>query len=938
MLIGRVLGPTEVEAGGVRVDLGGPLPRRMVAALLAAEGRPVSEDALAEALWAGDPPASPTVSLQAYVSRLRRALGGERDALERAGDGYRLRVDRTDSAHFADLVERGRTLLASERPGEALRVFDEALAMWRGEAFAGLPDFAAPSRARLAELRAVAAEERQAARIGSGDAPGAVGDLKEGVRVEPYRERRWELLILAQYRSGRQADALASLRRVRALLADELGIDPGPALQELESRLLAQDPRLLLPSSRPAAAVRPLTTFLGRTAELAVLNQLTSTNRLVTLVGPGGAGKTRLAVEHAAGKTRPTVGHSAGETRPAVEQTADRAWFVRLADATDPVLAVAAALGLRGSTVEAVTAALANRGGLLLLDNCEHLVEPVATLVLHLLAHCPGLRILATGREPLGVDGERLLPVAPLPASDAIALLTDRISAIRPGWRPNPAESVHLERIATALDGIPLALELAAARARVLSLAELSDLLGDRFPELGPVPRGALAPHQTLEAAVAWSVDLLSPADRALLLRLWPFEGGFSLTAVGPPEPPAGGRPGEGKPGGGKPGGRGRSDLTALSSLVARSVVVADTGVTPARYRLLEIIRAYCRAHDPDPDGSRAAHAAWVRAFVLRWIPELTGERSAHAIRMLNRELPNLRAGVEHDLTADPVAALRTAGLLGWFWFRGGHVTEGLRLLTQALNGAPDAPVADRARAWSSCVILRFIAGDLTGAAESVKETYAAAGTPADRDTRLVQVQTLYYDSLLHEATGDFVTAAARARESMAAARVYGEDWMVASGKVCLGFALAGLGEIAEGRRTLAEAIAESLAQNSRWMAGLGELALGRALLGGDPDPVAALAALRRGIELFQGENDLGDVLICLHTGAYALALSGRREAGTRLLAGVRAYAVRHGVDPDLASPILTAALERALPDADRAAGSRLTLPEMIDLLAPGGE
>jgi predicted ATPase len=466
---------------------------------------------------------------------------------------------------------------------------------------------------RLIELRAVAVEERLAARLAAGDAPGAVGDLEAAVRAEPYRERRWELLILAQYRSGRQADALASLRRVRSLLGEELGVDAGPALQDLERRLLVQDPRLLL-ETRPPKTARPLSAFLGRTVELAALDALTSTHRLVTLVGPGGAGKTRLAVEFAD----------------------EQAWFVRLADATAPVPAVAAELRLRGTTLDAVTAALADRAGLLLLDNCEHLIGPVAELAMHLLAHCPDLRILATSREPLAVDGERLLPVDPLPADEAIALLTDRIGAQRPGWRPDAGDTAHMTRIVAALDGIPLALELAAARTRMLSLGELSELLRDRFPALGPVPRGAITPHQTLEAAVAWSVDLLPRADRALLLRLWPFEGGFPLAAAD-------------------------SDLDRLSALVARSMVAADTSVTPTRYRLLEIIRAYCRAHDPDPVASREAHAAWTRDLVARWIPGLAGEHSPHAMRVLHRDMANVHAGIEHDLTAAPGEALRSA-------------------------------------------------------------------------------------------------------------------------------------------------------------------------------------------------------------------------------------------------------------------------------------
>src|SRR5690242_1828379 len=304
-MIGRVLGSTEVEADGRPVDLGGPLPRRMVTALLAAEGRPVGEESLAETIWAGAPPASFSGSLQAYVSRLRRALGPARDALRRLGDGYLL-VAETDAAHFIEEVARGRRLLDT-RPAEALRAFEAALARWRGDAYADLADdpSVVAARAGLTELRAVAAEERLAALLAVGDAPGAVSALESAVRDEPYRERRWELLIVALYRSGRQADALAAARRVRSRLAGELGIDPGPAVQELEARVLAQDPSLLLPAPPPAPRAatrlsRPLSRFLGRRAELAQLAALAPATRLVTLVGPGGAGKTRLAVEFAA--------------------------------------------------------------------------------------------------------------------------------------------------------------------------------------------------------------------------------------------------------------------------------------------------------------------------------------------------------------------------------------------------------------------------------------------------------------------------------------------------------------------------------------------------------------------------------------------------------------------------------------------------------------
>ncbi len=871
MLFGRVLGPTEVESDGLRVDLGGPLPRRLVTALLAAEGRTVGEDALAETIWAGAPPASFSVSLQAYVSRLRRAFGGEREALERSGDGYRLAVAETDAVRFAAGVGRGRELLAADRPGEALRAFDAALGLWRGEAYADLTDAAAPLRARLAELRSVAHEERLAALLAVGDAPGAVGELESAVRAEPYRERRWELLIVALYRSGRQADSLAALRRVRARLADDLGIDPGPALQDLEARLLAQDPALLLPAGRKPLN-RPLSSFLGRRAELALLADLATSRRLVTLVGPGGAGKTRLAVEYAA------------DAHP---------WFVRLADIADPDLvpaAVAEAAGVKGS---ALTAALADRHGLLVLDNCEHLVDAVADLVLELLAACPSVRVLATSREPLGVDGEHLLPVAPLPAADAVDLLTDRIAAIRPGWRPDAAESGQLARLATALDGIPLALELAAARARVLGLGELLDMLDDRFTALGPVPRGALAPHDTLEAAIAWSVDLLSAGDRVLLLRLWPFEGGFPLAAAD-------------------------ADLGALSSLVARSVVSADTTVTPSRYRLLEIVRAYCRSRDPDPAASRSQHAAWVRDLVERVAPELRGPRSAHGIRVLNRELANLRTGIAHDLAAAPHAALRTAGLLEWFWYRGGHVSDGVRLLRAALAGAPDAPAIDRSRAYLTMATLFFLTGDAEPAIEHLRRGIDLLDGTADTEGLILRAQAHYYESLLRTALADYAAGAARARDAMAVARRIGEVRLVAAGAMTLGWAQAGAGEIEAGRRTLAEAIETAASIDQHWTRAMSEMLLARCLLRESPDPAAALAMLRLAVARFVDEDDVGNVLSCLQTGALALTLSGRVAEGATLAAAVRRHEVRRGLDVAAGDPIGSAALAAALTGVDR--------------------
>jgi predicted ATPase/DNA-binding SARP family transcriptional activator len=641
----RVLGATEVDVAGARVKLGGPVPRRLFTELIAAAGQPVPDDQLTEAVWGADTPARAATTLQVCVSRLRQALGVEaRQLLQRTSSGYALRLDpdATDAAQFTLAVYEGRRHLAEDRPAAALRVLTEALALWRGEPYADLPssNLVAAARAQLTELREVAFEERAAARLALGDAARAVSELSAAVTASPYRERRWALLILGLYRGGRQGDALAALRRVRALLSDELGVDPGAELRELERRVLSHDPRLLLPETaepakptgraakacltgrggstgRGGAAGEadrnrtwPLSTFVGRDRELATVAAALRDRRLVTLVGPGGVGKTRLVVQY-------------------VAQRVDNPWLVRLAHVREPALltgVVADAVGGPGESPADLADTLADRPGLLVLDNCEHLVEPVAELVLELLENCPDLHILVTSREPLGVDGETCLPVEPLPLRDpdgsdgpAVTLLLDRVSAVRTNWSPSEAERAEARTVCAALDGLPLALELAAARARVLSLREISARLDDRFTLLGAVPRGSLSTHATLRAAVGWSVEQLPEVDRALLHRLWAFDGEFTLEGAEAVRPTA------------------TSMIDSLATLVTRSVVVADTTVSPARYRLLETVRAYCRESDPDPAATRQAHARWAGELAARTSPAPAGP---HAGRTATRRVP----------------------------------------------------------------------------------------------------------------------------------------------------------------------------------------------------------------------------------------------------------------------------------------------------------
>src|SRR5882757_8751851 len=430
----RVLGRTEVEIDGARIELGGPTARRVLTALVAAAGEPIGDDGLAEAVWGASVPPSSATTLQVYVSRLRQTLGDRhRGLVERTKSGYALRLPTgsTDIAQFSAQVERGRQLLAAGKPTVALRVLGEALRFWRGEPFADLasPDLVAPLRVELAELRDVAIDELAAARLAVDDAARAVSDLSAAITETPFREHRWGLLILGLYRTGRQADALSALRGVRTSLSEELGIDPGPGLQELELRVLTQDPHLLLegrsgqtplpataagkPSRQPTGARtsagpsigRPLSSFFGRDRELATVARSLDTHRLVLLTGPAGVGKTRLVVEHLTGDEATYSTDGGGP------------WFVRLADIPHPEMLTQSlidALGLTPMTDDpdiALTRALTANPGLLVLDNCEHLTDAVAEVVLRLLHHCPRLRILATSREPLGIDGERIVTV-----------------------------------------------------------------------------------------------------------------------------------------------------------------------------------------------------------------------------------------------------------------------------------------------------------------------------------------------------------------------------------------------------------------------------------------------------------------------------------------------------------------------------------------------
>ncbi|HEX2275299.1 MAG TPA: BTAD domain-containing putative transcriptional regulator, partial [Acidimicrobiales bacterium] len=485
-----ILGPLEVTARGGPVAVPGARDRALLALLAVSAGQVVTADRLVEELWGPDLPRDPANALQATVSRLRRALAplGSQVVVTRPR-GYMLQVpaDSLDARRFERLVAEGRRRLG-ERPLEAAQQLGEALALWRGPALPELADTdtGRAEAARLEELRLAAEEDRVDALLAAGYHADVVGEIDALVQAEPLRERRWRQLMLALYRSGRQVEALRTYQKARRVLGEELGLEPSPELRRLESAILAHDPSLGSPPVRsvPVDGVRHnlparATTFVGRRRERRDVGKLLDEHRLLTLIGPGGVGKTSLAIEVAAER---------------VDEHPGGVWLVELgavAEGSGVMSAVAAALGVRerggigadGRPLgDLVVERVAATEPLLVLDSCEHVVEACAALASRLLATAPGVRILATSREPLNVAGEgqyavpplalpeNAAPVEELAGSDAVRLFVERAAAVRPGFSLDAAGASAVAHVCRRLDGLPLAIELAAARIRALSV------------------------------------------------------------------------------------------------------------------------------------------------------------------------------------------------------------------------------------------------------------------------------------------------------------------------------------------------------------------------------------------------------------------------------------------------------------------------------------
>ncbi|MFI6793561.1 AfsR/SARP family transcriptional regulator [Nonomuraea sp. NPDC050383] len=717
----EILGPARVLGEDREpVPLGGPRLRALLALLALDAGRVVGADLLVDGLYGELPPEGVANALQSQVSRLRRALGRERVEFHPAG--YRLVADPEDvDAHrFARLAAEGRRALAAGDARRAAGLLHEALGLWRGRPLADVPH-AGPAAAGLEELRLAATEDRIQADLELGRHRELVAELRRLTAAHPLRERPHSQLMRALYGDGRQAEALTAYEQVRRVLDDELGVEPGPELSATHVAVLRGDLSLTPAAGRPVAGqvrageggdagggqrygVRAqLTSFVGRAEELRQVGAYLRETRLVTLVGAGGAGKTRLAQEAA--------GRADGDV--CVVQLAP------LAVGGDVPKAVLTALGVRepllsgpgrpaGDPVARLVAALAGRDLLLVLDNCEHLVEAAAELTDALLAACPALRVLATSREALGITGERVLPVAPLrlppPGAagllghpddllgyPAVRLFADRAAAVRPGFAVDAANAAVVAGVCRALDGLPLAIELAAARLRTISLDDVAARLDDRFRLLAKGSRTALPRHQTLRGVVAWSWDLLGESEQRLARRLAVFAGGATAEAA---ERVCG------------------VSEEVLFALADKSLVEVVDG----RYRMLETIRAFCAerlAEAGETEAVRAAHATYYLDLALTADRHVRRAEQLAWLARLDAESGDLDAAVRWAAeTGHTELGLRLLAAAACYWWMRGHRLTCAELAQAVLAAAPARAPEGLEEEYGMCVLVAAWGGE----------------------------------------------------------------------------------------------------------------------------------------------------------------------------------------------------------------------------------
>jgi predicted ATPase/DNA-binding SARP family transcriptional activator len=700
-----MLGSFEVRTDdGVLADVPGTRLRALLIALALEPGRVVPKATLIDWIWGERPPFDAANALQRLVSRLRKAL--QDGLVEGQTGGYRLTVEpeAVDAVRFESLVRQARN---TEDP-RRVRLLREALALWRGAAMqeVDLQESAAFDAAvtRLEGLRLTAMEDRFEAEVGLGHGVELLAELTDAVAAHPVRERLVAALMRALAAAGRDTEALLVYERTREALADALGVDPSPELSALHVALLRGELGRR-EENRKTNVRAELTSFVGRDADVAAVRKLVAEYRLTTLIGPGGSGKTRLATETA---------------RTLLGDMPDGAWLVELAAIGadgDVAQATLAGLGLRDALLggapnaeltDRLIAAIRDREALLILDNCEHVIEQAAAFAHRVLGECRRLRILATSREPLGITGEALWLVEPLAlpegdaspgeieSSPAVRLLRDRAGAVRKDLALDTGTLSTMVRVCRALDGMPLAIELAAARLRTMSIDQLANGLDDRFRLLTSGSRTAMPRHKTLRAVVDWSWELLTDAERMVLRRLSAFSGGASLEAA---ERVCAGDAVEQE-----------RVLELVTSLTEKSLLLTEGNGAP-RYRMIDTIKEYAAqrlAEAGEADPARNAHLTYFTEFTETAEPHLRRAEQLEWLARLEADHDNIGAAMRGALAASEAqAAMRLAAAVGYYWWLGGHRAEGFELITAATK--MPGQVTDKIRAMVYALVVLFV-------------------------------------------------------------------------------------------------------------------------------------------------------------------------------------------------------------------------------------
>jgi predicted ATPase/DNA-binding SARP family transcriptional activator len=709
----RLLGPLELLVGGEPVPLGPPKQRALLAQLALRAGEAVPVERLVDELWPEDPPESARHAVQVYVSRLRKALGDPARVVARSrayalvpGPGCKI-----DLEHFRSFVAEAREKVASDPAGAAYAIGD-ALGLWRGRALADLDGEPAVRDLvlELEEERLAAQELRFEAELAAGASGELIADLERLIAQHPAREQLRGFLMLALYRSGRQQDALAAYRQARSALREELGLEPGPKLRELEAAILRQDPSLLVESAELRARrhlpAQP-NAFIGREQELRDLVRLFASGgaRLVTVTGTGGIGKTRLALA-------------------AAEQLAarfrDGVWFVDLAGVGNPavvVTAIAAALRLEPNEAQTAESALADyvhdRELLLVVDNFEHLLD-AAKLLSRLLKESPRLMVLVTSRAPLRLYGEHaydlpgleLPELASLPSPDelaqceSVALFRERARAVRTNFELDLETSPPAAEICVRLDGLPLAIELAAARLNRLTLNEVREGLARALDLLSEGPRDVADRQRTLRATIAWSYDLLPQEEQRTCTRLAIFSGGATASAA--------------------------LDVCgatqdALDSLVRNGLLRHEIAGSTPRVSMLATIRAYALEqlrNGGELEALAWRHAEWYLALAEEGETHLGGGEADSWFATLEAESDNFRAALAWAEAASSDLLMRLATSLANFWALRGHAGEGAEWLKRSLTSDASASLPLRAKALRGAAAMAYYRGAMAQAEE----------------------------------------------------------------------------------------------------------------------------------------------------------------------------------------------------------------------------